>query len=65
MQVDVEKEKRYFASKWARDEKNIRQVIDSTYGMQGDMKGIVGNSLPQIKGLDEDLISLSDGKKKS
>lgn len=65
MQVDVEKEKRYFASKWARDEKNIRQVIDSTYGMQGDMKGIVGNSLPQIKGLDEDLISLSDGKIKS
>jgi hypothetical protein len=65
MQVDVEKEKRYFASKWARDEKNIRQVIDSTYGMQGDMKGIVGNSFPQIKGLDEDLISISDGKIKS
>lgn len=62
MQVDVEKEKRYFASKWARDEKNIRQVIDSTYGMQGDMKGIAGNTLPQIKGLDDDLISLSDGK---
>jgi hypothetical protein len=62
MQVDVEKEKRYFASKWARDEKNIRQVIDSTYGMQGDMKGIVGNSFPQIKGLDEELISISDGK---
>ncbi len=65
MQIEVEKEKRYFANKWARDEKNIRQVIDSTYGMHGDMKGIVGNTLPQIKGLDEDLISLSDGKQKS
>jgi hypothetical protein len=61
MQVEIEKEKRYFSNKWARDEKNIRQVIDNTYGMHGDLKGIVGNSLPQIKGLDEDLVSLPDG----
>ena len=52
MQVEIEKEKRYFSNKWARDEKNIRQVIDSTYGMHGDLKGIVGNTLPQIKGLE-------------
>lgn len=62
MQVEIEKEKRYFSNKWARDEKNIRQVIDNTYGMHGDLKGIVGNSLPQIKGLDSDQIGLSDGK---
>ncbi|MDO8583152.1 MAG: DUF2130 domain-containing protein [bacterium] len=61
MQLEIEKEKRYFSNKWARDEKNIRQVIDNTYGMHGDLKGIVGNSLPQIKGL-EDQISLTDGK---
>lgn len=65
MQNEIEKEKRYFSNKWARDEKNIRQVIDNTYGMHGDLKGIVGNSLPQIKGLDEDLVSLSDGKTKT
>ena len=29
MQVEIEKEKRYFSSKWARDEKNIRRVIDN------------------------------------
>ena len=52
MQVEVEKEKRYFSNKWARDEKNIRQVIDNTYGMHGDLKSIIGNVLPQIKGLE-------------
>ena len=62
MQLEVEKEKRYFSNKWARDEKNIRQVIDNTYGMHGDLKGIVGNSLPQIKGLGSDQISITDGK---
>ncbi len=65
MQVEIEKEKRYFSNKWARDEKNIRQVIDSTYGMHGDLKGIVGNSLPQIKGLDGEQVSITDGKQKS
>lgn len=52
MQEEIEKEKRYFSNKWARDEKNIRQVIDNTYGMHGDLKGIIGASLPQIKGLE-------------
>lgn len=65
MQGEIEKEKRYFMNKWARDEKNIRQVIDNTYGMHGDLKGIVGQSLPQIKGLDatKDLqLNLEDGE---
>ncbi len=53
MQIEIEKEKRYFSNKWARDEKNIRQVIDSTYGMHGDLKGIIGGVLPQIQGLAE------------
>ena len=51
MQAEIEKEKRYFSNKWARDEKNIRQVIDSTYGMHGDLKGIMQNMLPPIQGL--------------
>lgn len=52
MQTEIEKEKRYFSNKWARDEKNIRQVIDSTYGMHGDLKGIMQGMLPQINGLE-------------
>jgi len=66
MQEEIEKEKRYFSNKWARDEKNIRQVIDNTYGMHGDLKGIVGRILPQIKGLEipqESKLRLEDGEK--
>lgn len=60
MQEEIEKEKRYFANKWARDEKNIRQVIDNTYGMHGDLKGIMGAVIPHIKGLDKP--ALGDGE---
>lgn len=59
MQQEIEKEKRYFANKWARDEKNIRQVIDGTYGMHGDLKGILAAAVPQIQGLE----MLEDGVK--
>ncbi|MBI4079444.1 MAG: DUF2130 domain-containing protein [Candidatus Levybacteria bacterium] len=62
MQQEIEKEKRYFTNKWARDEKNIRQVIDNTYGMHGDLKGIIGSGLAQIKGLESEP-SLPDGQK--
>jgi len=61
MQNEIEKEKRYFSNKWARDEKNIRQVIDNTVGMHGDLKGIVGASIPQLKGLD--MPELEDGQR--
>jgi hypothetical protein len=40
MQVSIEKERNYFARKWAKEEKNLRQLIDSTYGMRGDLEGI-------------------------
>lgn len=66
MQQEIEKEKRYFANKWARDEKNIRQVIDGTYGMHGDLKGIMASAIPQIKGFseeEENQLTLADGEK--
>ena len=53
MQVEIEKEQRYFQNKWARDARNIRMVIDNTYGMHGDFKSIVGSKLPEISGLEE------------
>ena len=55
MQEEIEKEKRYFTNKWARDEKNIRMVIDNTIGMHGDLKGIIGAALPGISGIDLQL----------
>ncbi len=56
LQTELEKEKRYFNVKWARQEKEIRRVIDYTHGMYGDLKAVVGKSLPEISSL-----QLNDG----
>lgn len=40
--------------------KNIRQVIDSTYGMHGDLKGIMGKAIPQIAGIE--VIEIESGE---
>lgn len=54
LQDELEREKRWFATKWARQEKNIRKVIDQTHGMHGDLQSIMGASLPEIKQLQLD-----------
>src|SRR3989338_1489017 len=51
LQDELEKEKRFFASKWSRQEKYLRGIIDHTLGIHGDLKGILGSSLPELKGL--------------
>ena len=48
-QQDIEKEKRFFALKWAKQEKNIRKVIDNLLGVNGDLESIVGKVLPELK----------------
>lgn len=48
LQAEVEREKRWFQTKWARQEKQLRRVIDNTQGMYGDLQGVVGRSLPDI-----------------
>lgn len=52
LQDDIEREKRWFSSKWARQEKEIRKVIDHTHGMYGDLQGVTGRALPEIKSLE-------------
>jgi len=49
LQEDIEKEKRFFALKWAKQEKNIRKVIDNLLGVSGDLESIMGKALPEIK----------------
>ena len=51
LQEEMEREKRWFQTKWAREEKHLRKVIDHTQGMYGDLQGVVGKSLPEIKSL--------------
>jgi hypothetical protein len=57
---DVESEKRWFAIKWARQEKEIRKIIDSTQGMYGDLQAVTGRSLIAIPALEASL-DISEG----
>ena len=58
MQEEIEKERRWFSQKWAREEKNLRKVLDTTVGMHGDLQSIMGKSIGELKQVAE----LSDGK---
>lgn len=57
MQVSIEKERNYFTRKWAKEEKNLRQLIDNTQGMRGDLEGIGAEMLelkePNIQELED------------
>ena len=48
----IEQEKRRFMVKWAQQEKELREIIDSTPGMYGDMQAVTGRSLPSIAALE-------------
>jgi hypothetical protein len=52
MKEDLDKEKRSITKIWAQREKQIERVIMNTAGMYGDMQGIIGASLPEIKMLE-------------
>jgi len=52
MQGEIEKERRWFTQKWAREEKNIRNVLDATIGMKGDLQSIMGKSIEEPKEMD-------------
>jgi len=57
MQETIEKEKRWFTAKWAKQEKQIRRVVDNTVGMRADLEGMLGNVLPAV-----DFLQLEDGE---
>ncbi|PIR59013.1 MAG: hypothetical protein COU69_02310 [Candidatus Pacebacteria bacterium CG10_big_fil_rev_8_21_14_0_10_56_10] len=52
MQRTMETEKRWFTSKWAKQEKQIRRVVDNTIGMRSDLEELVGNALPSVDHLE-------------
>jgi len=52
LQEEIEREKRWFQAKWARQEKAIRRVIDHTHGMYGELQAVMGKSLPDLKELE-------------
>jgi hypothetical protein len=52
MQEDLDKEKKAITKQWAKREEQIGRVMQSTVGMYGDLQGIAGKSLQEIKGLE-------------
>jgi len=52
MKKDLDQEKRVMTKIWSKREKQIERVIINTAGMYGDMQGIIGASLPEIKSLE-------------
>jgi hypothetical protein len=59
---DLRKEKDWFRKKWAKQEKNIEKVAENILGIHGDLQGIVGKSLPEIKSF-ESLPQAEEEKK--
>ena len=52
MKEELDQEKRAMIKIWAKREKQIEKIVNNTVGMHGDMQGIMGASLPQIKSLE-------------
>jgi hypothetical protein len=60
LKEDLEKEKNLYTRMWAKREKQIQRVLDNTIGMYGDLQGLIGSSLPEIKALELDNFEMLD-----
>ncbi len=54
MQLDLDKEKRAINRLWAKREKQIDKIMNSTVGLHGDLGSLIGAMLPEIKALELD-----------
>ncbi|MBI1822663.1 MAG: DUF2130 domain-containing protein [Nitrospirae bacterium] len=52
MQEDLNEEKRFFAKRWAKREKQLERVIANTVGMYGNLQGLMGASMQAIPELE-------------
>ncbi len=57
MKNDIDKEKRSYQAIWAKREKQVQRVIDNTFGIYGDLKGLTGGTMQEIK-----LLELEEGE---
>lgn len=53
MQEEIEREKRWYAQKWSREEKHLRKVLDTTLGMHGELQSITGKTIPELTQMHE------------
>ena len=56
MQKQLDKEKRAMTKIWKEREKQIDRIMTNTIGMYGDVKGIIGATLPEISALELDTV---------
>jgi hypothetical protein len=56
MSTTLNKEKKAMTRIWAEREMQIKQVVDNTIGMHGDLQGLAGGSLPTIQSLELPLL---------
>ncbi|HEV8539451.1 MAG TPA: DUF2130 domain-containing protein [Bacteroidota bacterium] len=52
MKQDLDAEKRAMEKVWSKREAQISRVLKNTAGMYGDLQGIVGSALPDVKALE-------------
>ena len=55
MKEDLDTERRSFDKVWAKREKQLVRVLGTTAGLYGELQGLVGASLPEIKALTMDI----------
>ena len=60
MQEDLDKERKVIMKQWAKREEQIMRVMGATVGMYGDLQGIAGKSLQEIKGLELKSLGLDE-----
>jgi hypothetical protein len=60
MRQDLEAEKRAYQRYWAKREKQLERVVVNTSGLYGDLQGVIGSTLPEIKGMSLDALGAGD-----
>lgn len=61
MQEDIAKERRVYEKIWSKREKLLGKVVTNTFGMYGDLEGLIGPTLPEIKQLSIDRLDDEEG----
>lgn len=60
MQAQLARERRAMEKSWREREKQIERVMTNTVSMYGEMRGLIGASMPQIRALELDDGALAD-----
>jgi len=61
MRQDLEREKQVFQTQWNKRAKQLERVLLNTTGLYGDLQGIIGSTLPEIRGMGLSALDESPG----